>query len=59
MTFCNPRDWPYRFALEIHKLADGKSVREAVDPNMVFHKVTFWLFAFKSSGYWHSTDFVN
>jgi hypothetical protein len=32
------------------------SHREAADPTMVVHNDTYWLFASKSGGYWHSTD---
>jgi beta-xylosidase len=35
------------------------SHREAADPTMVVHNGTYWLFASKSGGYWHSTDMNN
>ncbi|MDP4238277.1 MAG: family 43 glycosylhydrolase [Bacteroidota bacterium] len=50
-TFCNPLDLPYRFQL------DG-SQREAADPVIVLYQDDYWLFASKSGGYWHTTDFV-
>ena len=50
-TFCNPLNLAYRFAL-----GHGGSHREAADPTMVVHNGTYWLFASKSGGYWHSTD---
>ena len=50
-TFCNPLDLPYRFQL------DG-SQREAADPVIVLYKGEYWLFASKSGGYWHTTDFI-
>jgi hypothetical protein len=44
---------PYRFQLRDRA---GKCVREAADPSVVLYKDKFWLFASKSSGYWHSSD---
>ena len=49
-TFCNPININYRFS----KIKP--SHREAADPTMVVHNGTYWLFASKSGGYWHSTD---
>jgi xylan 1,4-beta-xylosidase len=50
VTYCNPVDLDYRFAL------DEPSRREAADPTMVVYHGEYWLFASKSGGYWHSTD---
>jgi xylan 1,4-beta-xylosidase len=50
-TFCNPIDLPYRFTLKM------PSRREAADPTLVFYKGEYWLFASRSGGYWHTTDF--
>jgi len=52
-TFCNPVDLPYRFRPE------QPPRREAADPTMVFYKGEYWLFASKSGGYWHTSDFSN
>ncbi len=52
-TFCNPLDLDYRFQL------DQPSRREAADPTMVLFDNEYWLFASKSGGYWHSTNFQN
>jgi hypothetical protein len=52
-TFCNPLDLDYRFQL------DQPSRREAADPAVVFFDNEYWLFASKSGGYWHSTNFQN
>ena len=49
-TFCNPINVNYRFSKV------PPSHREAADPTMVMHNSTYWLFASKSGGYWHSTD---
>ena len=49
-TFCNPININYRFSKV------KPSHREAADPTMVMHNSTYWLFASKSGGYWHSTD---
>lgn len=51
-TFCNPLNLPYRFRLEL------PSRREAADPTMVVFNQTYFLFASKSGGYWHSLDLV-
>jgi xylan 1,4-beta-xylosidase len=50
VTYCNPVDLDYRFAL------DEPSRREAADPTLVVYHGEYWLFASKSGGYWHSTD---
>lgn len=50
VTYCNPIDINYRFAL------DEPSRREAADPTVVFYKDKYWLFASKSGGYWYSDD---
>ena len=50
-TFCNPIDLAYRFQLK------APSRREAADPTMVYYKGEYWLFASKSGGYWHTSDF--
>ena len=52
-TFCNPLDLDYRFQL------DQPSRREAADPAVVLFDNEYWLFASKSGGYWHSTNFQN
>lgn len=52
LTFCNPLDLPYRFQLE-------GSQREAADPVIVLYKGSYWLFASKSGGYWHSADLLH
>lgn len=52
-TFCNPIDISYRFCL------DEPSRREAADPSIVWFKDRYFLFASKSSGYWHSNDLAN
>lgn len=52
-TFCNPLDLDYRFQL------DQPSRREAADPAVVLFENEYWLFASKSGGYWHSTNFQN
>ncbi|MCO4292067.1 family 43 glycosylhydrolase [Solitalea sp. MAHUQ-68] len=49
-TACNPMDLNYRFCL------DMPSRREAADPTIVRFKDTYFLFASKSGGYWHSKD---
>ena len=35
----------------------GEGIREAADPVVVQFKERYYLFASKSSGYWHSSDF--
>ena len=50
-TFCNPVDLAYRFRPK------SSSRREAADPTMVYYKGEYWLFASKSGGYWHTSDF--
>src|SRR5580658_1075753 len=52
-SFCNPLDLDYRFQL------DEPSRREAADPAVVLFDNEYWLFASKSGGYWHSTNFQN
>lgn len=59
VTFCNPLDLPYRFALKDWSLSKGASTREAADPTMVVHNGEYWLFASKSGGYWHSKDMIH
>lgn len=54
-TFCNPLNLNYRFM----KIEGGEGIREAADPVVVPFKDEYYLFASKSSGYWHSPDFVN
>lgn len=54
-TFCNPLNLDYRFMV----IEGGDGIREAADPVVVSYKGKYFLFASKSSGYWHSTDFVN
>lgn len=52
-TIANPMNLSYRFCL------DSPSRREAADPSVVFIKDRYFLFASKSSGYWHSQDLIN
>lgn len=52
-TICNPMDLSYRFCL------DQPSRREAADPTIVWFRDRYFLFASKSSGYWHSKDLVD
>ena len=52
-TFCNPLNLGYRFRLEL------PSRREAADPTMVVFDRTYFLFASKSGGYWHSPDLLS
>jgi len=52
-TFCNPLNLPYRFSLE------SPSRREAADPTIVRWNNEYWLFASKSGGYRHSSDFAH
>ena len=52
-TFCNPLNLPYRFSLEF------PSRREAADPTILRWNNEYWLFASKSGGYWHFSDFVH
>lgn len=58
-TYANPIDLGYRFALQDHRFSKGLSAREAADPTIVAHKGTYWLFASKSGGYWHSRDLLH
>jgi len=50
-TYCNPLDLDYRFQL------DDPIRREAADPAALWYDHEYWLFASKSGGYWHSSDF--
>ncbi|MFI3285588.1 MAG: family 43 glycosylhydrolase [Rikenellaceae bacterium] len=50
-TYCNPMDLSARFMVD-----KSESRREAADPTMVLHKGTYYLFASKTGGYWHSED---
>jgi len=52
-SFCNPLNLQYRFGL------DEPSRREAADPMIIVFKSTYFLFASKSGGYWHSPDLVD
>ena len=52
-TFCNPVNLDYRFMI----IEGGEGIREAADPVVVQFKGSYYLFASKSSGYWHSSDF--
>ena len=52
-TFCNPVNLDYRFMI----IEGGEGIREAADPVVVQFKERYYLFASKSSGYWHSSDF--
>ncbi len=52
-TYCNPMDLSYQFAIE-----KSASRREAADPTVIKHRGTYYLFASKSGGYWHSTDLI-
>ena len=53
ITFCNPLNLGYRFRLE------EPSRREAADSTMTVFNNTYFLFASKSGGYWHSPDLLN
>jgi len=52
-TVSNPMDLSYRF------MPDGVSRREAADPTVILFKDTYYLFASKSGGYWHSDDLID
>lgn len=52
-TFCNPLNLSYRF------MKGERGIREAADPVVVEYKGKYYLFASKSSGYWHTEDFQN
>lgn len=54
-TFCNPINLNYRFM----KIDGGEGIREAADPVVVTFNDRYYLFASKSSGYWHSDNFTN
>ena len=47
---CNPVNLSYQVCL------DAPSRREAADPTMVVFKGEYYLFAFKSGGYFHSVN---
>jgi hypothetical protein len=53
LTYCNPMDLSYRFAL------DDPSRREAADPTVVWFRDRYYLFASKSGGYWHSENLID
>lgn len=53
-TVCNPVNISYRFRPEVDEI----SRREAADPTVITFKGTYWLFASKSGGYWHSQDLI-
>lgn len=53
VTVCNPMDLSYRFCI------DEPSRREAADPTVIFFRDRYFLFASKSSGYWHSPDLAS
>ncbi len=59
LTYCNPIDLPYHFALADNELTKGASLREAADPTLIHHKGTYWLFASKVGGYFRSKDMVH
>lgn len=54
-TFCNPLNLNYRFM----KIDKGVGIREAADPVVVEYRDKYYLFASKSSGYWHSDNFTD
>lgn len=54
-TFCNPLNLDYRFMV----IDGGNGIREAADPVVIPFKDKYFLFASKSSGYWHTSDFRN
>lgn len=58
-TYCNPIDLPYRFALESHRHAHGKTGREAADPCVVLHDGVHWLFASKCGGWFRSENLID
>jgi xylan 1,4-beta-xylosidase len=49
-TFANPLNLEYRF------MPDSLSWRQAADPLVVLHGDTYYLFASRSGGYWHSPN---
>lgn len=53
ITYCNPLDLNYRFSLE------DPARREAADPTVVWFKDSYFLFASKSGGYWHSKNLAH
>lgn len=50
ISICNPINVSYRFQLA------GPVRREAADPNIVFYKDKYYMFASKSGGYWSSDN---
>ncbi|WP_300681672.1 discoidin domain-containing protein [uncultured Rikenella sp.] len=46
---------PYRFML----IPEGAGAREAADPVVIRFDGRYYLFASKSGGYWHTTDFAH
>ncbi|SDD00165.1 family 43 glycosylhydrolase [Niabella drilacis] len=52
-TWCNPLNLNYRFSY------DGLGYREAADPVIHLYRNTYFLYASKSGGYWHSSDLLN
>lgn len=52
-TWCNPLNLNYRFSY------DGMGYREAADPVIHLYRGTYFLYASKSGGYWHSSDLLN
>lgn len=54
-TFCNPVNIDYRFMI----IGGGEGIREAADPVVIPFKGDYYLFASKSSGYWHTRNFCD
>lgn len=52
-AICNPLNLSYRVCL------DASYRWKAVDPTMVVYKGECYFFAFKSGGYFHTTDLIN
>lgn len=52
-TYCNPVNLAYRFQ------KSELDYRQGADPVMLLIGNTYWLFASKQTGYWHSNDMVN
>lgn len=52
-TYCNPLNLNYRFSY------DSPSYREAADPVIHLFKGSYFLYASKSGGYWHSDDLLH
>jgi hypothetical protein len=59
LTFCNPLDLPYRFALRDWRLSNGASSREGANQTTVVNKGEYGFFVSKSGGYWHSKDLLH